>query len=258
MTRSKRVPLARRSGSQLALSYKKLDKNGQRRGGKRKGSGRKRKVHTLEKGKRYERHVTRAEINPRHPQHVTLSVVSDISSLRTMDLYAVVKHAISVSHRDDFQIVHHSVQGNHLHLAVEADDKVAMAKGMKSFAASFTQRTNAVISKRTGVRRKGRVIADRYHVVPITSVRGVRNALCYIFNNWRHHAQSTRNDVGLYEGRLDPYSSAIWFEGWKERTTPVIHVPEGYDPPPRNEPRTWLLRDGWRKAAPISCWEVPG
>jgi REP element-mobilizing transposase RayT len=258
MQRRKRVPLAPRSGSQLGLSYEKLDKNGQHRGGRRKGSGRKRTVHTLGKGKRYERHVTRAAIDRRQPQHVTFSVVSDITSLRTMDMYAVVKHAIRVSQRDDFQIVHHSVQGNHIHLAVEADDNVAMAKGMKSFAASFTQRTNAAMSKRLGVRRKGRVIADRYHVVPITSVRGVRNALCYIFNNWRHHAQSTRNTVGLYEGRLDPYSSAIWFEGWKERTTPEIHVPADYDPPPRPEPRTWLLREGWRRAAPISCWETPG
>ena len=253
----KRVSLASKRGPQLALSYEKLDKNGQHRGGRRENAGRKRTVQTLPAGKSYERHVERPEVKPGEPQHVTLSVVGDISSLRTMDMYAAVKRAIGVSMRPDFRIVHHSVQGNHLHLVVEADNKVSLANGMKSFVTSFTKQINAVMSKRLGHRRKGRVLADRYHATAITSVRQLRNVLSYVMNNWRHHAPSTRNCVGLFDGRLDPYSSAIWFEGWKERTQ-EIYVPEGYDPPPRVAPRTWLLRKGWTKAPPISCWEIPG
>jgi REP element-mobilizing transposase RayT len=242
----------------MVLAYEKRDKNGQKRGGKRKGAGRKRAVSTLPKGKRYERHVPRARVNRREPQHVTLTVVGDIAFLRTMDMYAAVKRAIGVSVRENFRIVHHSVQGNHIHLLVEADDNAALAKGMKSFSASFTQRVNAAMTKRLGVKRKGRVLADRYHVVPVTCVAGLRNTLSYIMNNWRHHAQSTRNCVGLYDGRLDPYSSAIWFAGWKERTTAEIHVPPDYEPPPRVEAKSWLLREGWKEAPAISCWEIPG
>jgi REP element-mobilizing transposase RayT len=258
MKGSKIVKLARGRGPQLALAYKKLDKNGQHRGGKRDGAGRKRKVETLGEGKRYVSHLTRAEVNPRHPLHVTLTVVADVGSLRTSDMYGAVKGAIGVANRESFRIPHHSVQGNHLHLVVEADGKAALANGMNAFKASCAKRINAAITRRTGTRRKGIVFADRYHATPITSVRQLRNVLCYVMNNWRHHAQSTRNDVGLYEGRLDPYSSAIWFEGWKERTTSEIHVPADYDPPPRTEPRTWMLKSGWRLAPPISCWEIPG
>jgi REP element-mobilizing transposase RayT len=258
MRGSKQVPLAPRSGAQTVLAYEKRDKNGQGRGGRRDGAGRKRRVATLPKGKRYEPHLTRAAVNPRHPQHVTLTVLDDVAPLRKRDLYAAVKQAIGVANDDAFRIVHHSVQGNHLHLAVEANDKTALASGMNAFKVSCAKRINAAISRRTGVKRAGSVFADRYHATPITNVRQLRNVLSYIFNNWRHHAQSTRNDVGLYDGRLDPYSSAIWFEGWKERTTSAVHVPPDYDPPPRVEARTWLLKEGWRKAAPISCWAVPG
>jgi REP element-mobilizing transposase RayT len=252
MKASDRVALASTRGPQGSLSYPKLDKNGQRRGGKRKGAGAKRRVFTLPPDKKYERHVARPAVNSRHPQHVTFTVVDEIAPLRTRDMYAAVKRAIGISQDETFRIVHHSVQGNHIHLVVEANDKDALADGMKSFLCSFTKGVNRAM------KRKGRVVADRYHVVPITNVTALRNTLRYVMNNWRHHAQSTRNCAGLYEGRLDPYSSAIWFAGWKERTTPEIHVPEGYDPPPRVEPRTWLLREGWQKAAPISCWEVPG
>ena len=255
---SNTIALASKRGPQLALTYEKRDKNGQKRGGKRDGAGRKRVAHTLGKGKKYEPHVKRTAIDPRHPQHVTLTVVGDIASLRTMDMYAAVKKAIVIANDDSFRIVHHSVQGNHIHLVVEAASKQTLAAGMKRFEISCAKRINAAMTRRIGTKRKGQVFADRYHATPITNVRQLRNVLRYIMNNWRHHAQSTRNDVGLYDGRLDPYSSAIWFEGWKERTTKEIHVPPDYDPPPRVEAKTWLLRQGWQKAPPISCWEIPG
>ena len=252
--------LASRKGPQLPLAYEKRDKRGGKSGGYRKGAGRKRIHHTLPEGKRYEPHLKRAEVNKRHPQHVNLTVVGDITWLRTRDLYAAVRAAIGVTHgsRDNFRIVHHSVQGSHIHLIVEADHKKALAKGMQSFEISLGKRINAVFTRRRGKKRSGQVFADRYHVTSITSVRGTRHALSYVLNNWRHHQRSARGTDGLYEGRLDPFSSAIWFEGWKERTTSEIHVPPDYEPPPRIEPRTWLLKEGWKRAEPISCWEVPG
>ena len=63
---------------------------------------------------------------------------------------------------------------------------------------------------------------------------------------------------GLFDGKLDPFSSAVFFPGWKERTVPEIHIPPEYDPPRVCSPQTWLLRSGWKLAAPISCAEVPG
>jgi REP element-mobilizing transposase RayT len=261
MTMTARMVRRRRKGPQLEMGYPKVDKNGQLRGGKRVGAGRPRKNPALElrpKGKGYVRHVTRAKVDPRHPQHVTLTVLEDISHLRSRDLYAAVKVALRVAGKwPDFRIVHFSVQGNHIHLLVEADGKKALGRGMKSFEISLGKRINAVMTWKLRRRRKGQVFADRYHVKAITSVRGTRNALCYILNNWRHHPRSARGRL-LLDGKLDPYSSAIWFAGWKERTVPEIHIPPDYEPPFVRPPRTWFLQKGWKLARPISCYEVPG
>jgi hypothetical protein len=78
-----------------------------------------------------------------------------------------------------------------------------------------------------------------------------------VLNNWRHH-DTTNRGPRLYDGRLDPYASGIYFRGWKERTVDELAIPDGYDPPRVCRARTWLLAEGWKRARPISVWEVPG
>ena len=256
-----RIVRRRRRGPQTEMQFEKRDKNGQKRGGPRKGAGRPRKNPALElrpKREGYVLHTKRATVDPRHPQHVTLTVLEDISHLRSRDMYAAVKRALRVAGKhDDFRIVHFSVQGNHIHLLVEAENEEALAKGMQSFEISLAKRINAVMTWKLRRKRKGQVFADRYHVNAITSVRGTRNALCYILNNWLHHPRSARGPL-LLDGKLDPYSSAIWFAGWKEKTVPEVHIPPDYEPPFVREPTTWFLKTGWKLAKPISCFEVPG
>jgi hypothetical protein len=75
-------------------------------------------------------------------------------------------------------------------------------------------------------------------------------------NNWRHHGE----DKGV-SWILDPFSSAVTFEGWKEREhRPGMRFvqPPGYVAPLVWPPSTWLLNVGWRKYALISAFEVPG
>ena len=261
MTRDAKFERRRRRGPQMEMKFRKVDKNGQFRVGPHPGAGRPRKNPALAlrpRGKGYVLHTPRAEVNPREPQHVTLTVLDYISHLRSLDLYAAVKRALVVAGKwDDFGIVHFSVQGNHIHLLVEAENKKALARGMKSFETSLGKHINAIMTRKRRQKRKGQVFADRYHVRAIKSVRGTRNALCYILNNWRHHPNSARGPR-LIDGKLDPYSSAILFAGWKEKTVPEIHIPEDYEAPFVRAPTTWLLKSGWKLAKPISCFEVPG
>ena len=100
------------------------------------------------------------------------------------------------------------------------------------------------------------MFVDRYYVTAIKTVAGTRHALNYVLNNWRKHRED-RGAVGLYGGRIDPFSSGIWFIGWKEQTEPFITIPDGYDPPRVSLPESWLLRAGYRLAPPISCFGVP-
>lgn len=231
----------------------KFDKNGQRRGGRRKGAGRK------PKGPRAsERHKARPAVDRRHPQHVTLRVLGDVGYLRKPHMYRAVREALKTvlgREQDDFRIVHFSIQGNHLHLVCEAENKLALSAGMRSFEISAAKHLNDEVSKERGVRRRGQVFADRYHVRAVSSVAQTRHCLAYVLNNFRHHGLS---GPSLFDGKLDYYSSALLFPGWKERTTPILHIPPDYEPPAVSRPQTWLLNEAWKRARPISVYEVPG
>jgi hypothetical protein len=151
----------------------------------------------------------------------------------------------------NFRIVHFSLQSDHVHLLCEANDKMALARGVQGFQISAARHLNRELAG-----RRGQVFTDRYHVESIDSVRQVRHALSYVLNNWRKHEQD-RGGVGLFGGRIDPFSSGVWFSGWKERPQPVS-VPEGFQAPRVAMPQTWYLTEGWKRARPISVYEVPG
>jgi hypothetical protein len=66
----------------------------------------------------------------------------------------------------------------------------------------------------------------------------------------------------MREWKLDWFSSAAMFPGWAEyadyESEPFLwRGPPTYEPLQVYQPRTWLLRDGWRKSGSISCREVP-
>jgi REP-associated tyrosine transposase len=225
------------------------------RGGRRKGAGR------PPRGPRSsERHKERPRHDHRHPVHVTIRVVADVSSLRRRDLYAQLREAtIVTARREDFRIVHMSIQSNHLHLIVEADHKDALSRGIQGFSISAAKRVNAAIAERTGVRRTGRVVADRFHARPLTSPRAVRHALAYVLNNYRRHGEDR---VGVARTwKADPFSSGPLFFGWKELEDSPFLWPlrPTYQPLIVFRPRTWLLARGWSQFHPlISVREVPG
>jgi REP element-mobilizing transposase RayT len=224
-------------------------------GGRRDGAGRPRK------GERSsEPHKKRPEHVARHPVHVTVRVVADVRSLRRRDVYAQLREAtIVTARREDFRIVHMSIQANHLHLVVEAEHKTALSKGMQGFSISAARRINATITERTGVRRTGRVVADRFHARPLTTPRAVRHAVAYVLNNWRRHGEDRAGVARTW--KVDPFSSGAVFSDWKElESSPVLWpLRPTYHPLIVFRPQTWLLAKGWRQFHPlISLSEVPG
>jgi putative transposase len=76
-------------------------------------------------------------------------------SLRSQFVFPTVIGAIAdanVRGRGCFQVVHYSVQADHLHLLVEAVDRRALIEGMRGFSASLTRRINRLLF------RKGRAL----------------------------------------------------------------------------------------------------
>src|SRR4051812_20593252 len=101
-------------------------------GGKRVGAGRKRAP-----GRKNESHRPRAAFSKQHPSHIVLRVVPALGALRKRDSYQAIRGAsFAVLGRTDFRMVHISIQNTHVHLLVEADDKDALAAGMRAFEIS--------------------------------------------------------------------------------------------------------------------------
>jgi REP element-mobilizing transposase RayT len=190
-----------------------------------------------------------------------MRVVDGLGTLRQRDAYLAIRDATFTAFtREVFRLVHFSIQSNHIHLIAEAANKKALSRGMQGFQISAAKRINAAITARTGARRRGQVFADRYHARALSTPRAVRHALCYVMNNWRRHREDESPRTRAW--KVDPFSNGFEFFGWKERA----HLPTIYQPSKAYLemalvtwlPKTWLLREGWKRHGLISIREVPG
>ena len=161
----------------MRRSEEQLELDRRRHGGRRPGAGRKPRPNPRI------RHRSRERFTVLLPCHVTLRVRSDVPSLRTVRLVREVEGSFAqVCERGSFRVVHYSLQGNHAHLVVEANNREALGRGMKSIASRLAKAVNRVF------KRSGPVLADRYHVHVLRTPREVRNALAYVLLNARKHA----------------------------------------------------------------------
>jgi len=224
-----------------------------RRGGKRRGAGRK------PKGARAgERHQARPAFKPSHPLHVVMRIVPAVGSLRRRKLYKAIREAtIMAALRERFRIVHVSIQRTHVHMLVEAENKLALARGMQGFQISAARNINTLLGPDRYRRRRGPVFADRYHLEVITSPRRAHHALSYVLNNWRKHREDRSGLAGTW--LVDPFSSGILFPDWKELEDMDVMWPirATYDPLVVRRPACWLWREGWKLHGPISARDVP-
>jgi REP element-mobilizing transposase RayT len=213
------------------------------------------------------RHEKRPELKGRFPVHAVLRVHEDMGSLRKRHMFAALRAAtIAVAMRElafeehgAFRIVHISIQRDHVHLIVEADDKVALSRGMQSFQISAAKHLNRALSvkRQLPVRRRGTVFPDRFHQEIITTRKQARHTLAYVLNNWRKHRED-RNEFAR-KWNVDPYSTGALFDGWKEREGAAVmwSLRETYQPLVVYVPKTWLLTEGWRRHGLIRFDEVP-
>lgn len=136
-------------------------------GGKREGAGRPRTRAIAS-----EPHRIRPDLAARHPVHVIARVVPAARSLRRRDTYRALRGAVETSlARSDFRIVRLTVRAGRLELLVEADDKVALARGMQGFQVAAARRLNTVL------RRGGTVFPDRYRSAILATRVAVRAAV---------------------------------------------------------------------------------
>jgi REP element-mobilizing transposase RayT len=221
----------KRKARQLELDFRT-------HGGKRKGAGRK------PKGVKPEvPHQPRVAKQPDQPLHITVRLAAGLPSLRRPAEREIVLRSLAAAReRHGMRLVHYSIQGNHLHLIVEALRRECVAKGMNALLSTLARALNRFWG------RSGKVFPQRYHDEVIATPTQARNALRYVLQNGKKHGAVPRASI-------DPCSSALAFDGWA--TPPSIPALPLHAAPPVAPPSVWLLTKGWRRLGLLRIDELP-
>src|SRR5213083_836153 len=116
-----------------------------------------------------------------HPLHVTLRTGPAVRCLRSERVFPTVRRAFAAASHGGFRVLQFSVQDDHVHLIVEADDTRALRRGLRGLAIRVARAVNRALG------RRGAVWGDRYHARALTSPRAVRHAIVYVLRNrWKH------------------------------------------------------------------------
>src|SRR5262245_61572022 len=214
------------------------------RGGPRHGAGRPHGVRPRVMHRQRDRIVARV------PVHVTIRLRRGIPTLRQPRFVRRFRTSLAEACvRHGFRVVHYSIQRDHLHLLIEAQNNHSIACGMKSVGARIGKLANRVFESR------GKVLDGRYHLRPLRTPLEVRRALRYVLLNHRHHAAQRPGYKPPISCRAtpDPASSGRWFDGWRIANAP----PNVTDVREVALAGSWLLRTGWRRHGLVDATEVP-
>ena len=147
-------------------------------GGARRGAGRKPRGE-----KALVSHARRPTVRTARPLHITLRVLPHVWNLRAKRTFSIVARALTEAQAvDGFRVVDFSVQGNHIHLLVEGDNRRAVSPGMQGFCIRVARALNVLMG------RRGRVFADRFHTRELKTPTEIENVVRYVRNNRDVHA----------------------------------------------------------------------
>ena len=227
-----------------------------RRGGARQGAGRKPRPER----KGFVPHVTRPRHSKNHPVHVTMRRVPAGPNFREELVFFEIRRAFAAASERGLRVIHYSVQCDHLHLIVEAADRVVLWRGVQRLFTRIARDVNRV------ARRRGRLFRDRHHRHDLRTPKEVRNAYVYVLQNWRKHARTYRGAVRRAKvvhsvsDVLDPCSSASVFDGWHADAASALSLLERLPragPPGVVGARSWLATHGWRRRGLVHLGESP-
>ena len=201
---SKQGSRSRRAAKQQRLPF---------HGGPRQNSGRQRGNRTS--------HAARPRFEKPTPVHVTLRMRSHVWNLRSQRCYRRICAAFEKARgRFGARLVEYSVQGNHLHLIIEADDGAALSRAMQGLTIRIAKALNALMD------RAGRVFDDHYFSRLLRTPTELVRAIRYVLANAAHH---------FGRSSADPFSSQAL-----PKATPLLA-----------EPVSWLLRKGALRVDPL-------
>lgn len=125
--------------------------------------------------------------------HLTIKVREIKAEIKNKRILKALHHAIKRARLQKLRVIHYTLEHNHIHLLIEADNNKILHKGMQALGISLSKAINKI------KQLKGTVYKHRYHFRKLSSRRELKNALQYIFRNGMKHKRSM--------SVLDPYNS---------------------------------------------------
>ena len=190
-------------------------------GGKREGAGRKRSADSTSTMP----HRSREPVTRRSALHVTMRLTPNVYNLRSKRSLRVIEAGLRAGAvRFGVLVVQTSIQGNHIHFLVEANDEISLGRAMKGLAIRIARGMNRMMG-----RAGGQVFGERYHTHLLRTPTQVRNVIHYLRHNRRHHLGERA--AFLPVSFVDPYTSEA------EGLAGVLP-----------SPTLWILTTGWLRA----------
>ena len=129
-----------------------------------------------------------------------MRMAAHVWNLRSQRAFRIVGPAIAkAAERFGVRIVHFSVQGNHVHLIVEAVETKALSRAIQGFSIRVARGLNRMM------KRTGRVLDDRFHAHVLRTPTETRRAVAYVRHNHRKHLAELGRPVS--HRYVDEYSS---------------------------------------------------
>lgn len=199
----------------MKIKQLSLNLNQGKWGGRRHGSGRKR-IHS-----RGVAHKTREKVTVRTPLHVNFKYRTSIKNKESL---RILKRAVMNARSLGLRVIHFSMQSNHLHFILEADNNKILTKGMRSLTITFAK----------GL-KKGRVQIERYHLHVLKSVKETKNAIHYVLFNQQKHEKGTYSKIDRYSSLLSTSNALKIIQNYARESKITLRIE-------RNE--TWILDAG--------------
>jgi REP element-mobilizing transposase RayT len=137
------------------------------------------------------RHTKRPYIKKPASLHLTIKVKKNKAEIKNKSVLKILKRAIFNSRKQGLKVIHFSLEYDHVHLLIEAENNHTLGKGMQAFGVTLSKAINRL------KKLKGGVYKHRYHFRQISSTRDLKRVMNYIFTNGIKHG-ATKNIVNSY------------------------------------------------------------
>lgn len=139
------------------------------------------------------RHTSRPFLKRPSSLHITVKIKKIKAEMKNKSVLSILKRAILNARKQGLKVIHFSLEYDHVHLLIEAENNHILGKGMQAFGVTLSKAINRMRKTNGGVYK------HRYHFRLISSARELKNVLNYLFTNGLKH--KTARDI------VNPYNS---------------------------------------------------